>query len=176
MTLAILDRDVAERLTDRDWPEIAGMQEEFRSTLTRESRAHRNWRRGGNIVVTAGGGARDWMLPIANALDELLSLPANWDSHGARALSLAYVPAVLQLLLEVMPDDAPLPAIVPTSGGGIQLEWHTRGIDLEVEFVTPTRVWGLYEDLRSGQVWEAELTFDRTLLVKAIAELAQRAA
>jgi hypothetical protein len=38
------------------------------------------------------------------------------------------------VLVEVMDNDAPAPSVVPLSDGGVQLEWHRRGRNLEIEF------------------------------------------
>jgi len=176
MTLALMGNNLAERLTDRDWPEsTASMSAGLRTTLSEGEREHRFRCQGGKIVITVGRDTPAWMVPTTKALVELLSLPPNWDTYGASRIDPTYIPAVLQLLLGVMQGETPLPAVVPTSRGGIQLEWHTRGIDLEVEFASPFRVLGLYEDLRSDRRWEAELTFDLTPLARAIAQLTERA-
>ncbi len=41
------------------------------------------------------------------------------------------------LLNCVSPDD-PVPSVVPTARGGILLEWHEGGIDLEVDIRSPS--------------------------------------
>jgi hypothetical protein len=40
----------------------------------------------------------------------------------------------LTVLVEVMENDAPAPSVVPLDDGGIQVEWHRRGRNLEIEF------------------------------------------
>lgn len=57
-------------------------------------------------------------------LDRLADLKANWDSYGAPALSSAALKVARTML------DAP--QVVPTPGGGIQLEWHQDGLDIEI--------------------------------------------
>ena len=56
----------------------------------------------------------------------------------------------------------------------MQIEWHTRGVDLEIEFETPFLIRGSFEDHRTGQSWEKDLSFDQNALVQAIAVLSQR--
>ena len=114
------------------------------------------------------------MGPTAQALIELLDLPENWDSYGARSINREIALSALQLLSETMPDDTPTPAVVPTNRGGVQLEWHTRGIDLEIEIQSIGRIYVSYEDHRSGDEWEAELTSDLTRLSDALSELSRR--
>jgi hypothetical protein len=56
-----------------------------------------------------------WHAALA-PLAELASLPANWDSYGAPAISPAAV-AYVRLFLDAL-------HLVPTSAGGISMEWH----------------------------------------------------
>ena len=58
------------------------------------------------------------------ALTELRSLKPNWNSYKARAITDAALKTAAVLLTEN-------PQIVPCSNGGIQIEWHTKGIDFE---------------------------------------------
>src|SRR5947209_2702348 len=62
----------------------------------------------------------------------LLDLPPNWNSHGARPIDLKAVEFALNVLLQTMQPDTPLPTVVPLPRGGIQMEWHLSGIDFEV--------------------------------------------
>ena len=71
---------------------------------------------------------------------ELLKLPANWDNEGALPIRLENVLAAIDISRDVMQSTTPAPSVVPTNRGGVQLEWHTGGLDLEVEIVSPTRV------------------------------------
>ncbi|MGH7974771.1 MAG: hypothetical protein ACREBR_04550 [bacterium] len=68
-------------------------------------------------------------------LQELSQLKENWDSYGGKPISdLAIAQAELFLqTFEVI--QANRPQIVPTSIGGLQLEWHQGGFDLEVEIL-----------------------------------------
>lgn len=129
---------------------------------------------GGQVVLSAlwQGPEPAWLRPTMEVLAQLLALPADWDSYGARRIGQAAVTSVLALLREVMPDDAPAPQIVPTAAGGVQMEWHMRGIDLEV-CVRPTgEGWVLFEDLETGEEWEGPAP-DR--LAAALNTLTQRA-
>ena len=57
-----------------------------------------------------------------------------------------------------MRKDLPSPSIVPTSRGGVQIEWHVKGIDLEIEVVTPHRFQASFEDAVTEEGWEKEIT------------------
>lgn len=129
---------------------------------------------GGKLVIEAEGEEPQWFLATAQALVELLYLQRDWDSYGALPINPEAVRFTLQLLSETMQADTPAPRVIPTTHGGVQLEWHIRGIDLEVEIQEPERIYVSYEDHRSGTEWETELAFDLTRLSDAISELSRR--
>ena len=66
-------------------------------------------------------------------ITDLALLPANWDSYGAKTIAYDSVLYSTHLFCQVMFENTPMPQVVPTKSGDIQLEWHTYGIDLEVE-------------------------------------------
>ena len=98
----------------------------------------------------------------------------DWDGYGGRAIDFNTIYSTFELLKLVMKDETPVPSIVPTSIGGIQIEWHVHGIDLEVEFITPVRLEGLFEDSVTGVEWEKDLTLNLNPLVEAISILTNR--
>lgn len=55
------------------------------------------------------------------SLEELKELPANWDSYGAVTITEAALNTANNL------------TFVPLSNGGIQIELHTGGVDMELE-------------------------------------------
>jgi len=66
-------------------------------------------------------------------LMELNLLKDNWDSYGGKPITeLALVGADL-LLKALSGIQAVEPFICPCSNGGLQLEWHRNGYDLEIE-------------------------------------------
>lgn len=115
-----------------------------------------------------------WYEPTLKALASLSSLQENWDGNGAARPKPVVSDAAMALLTRVMRDDTPAPSVVPTTRGGIQLEWHIRGIDLEVEFVSPQEIHGFFEDLQNGGAWEENLSDDIFPLVHAITRLSSR--
>jgi len=55
---------------------------------------------------------------------------AGWDSYGAAPVSdaaLAAVPRILEVIGQT-------PWIVPCNDGGVQFEWHSGDIDIEIAF------------------------------------------
>ena len=77
-----------------------------------------------------------WLRPT---IRRMLTLPwdnDNWNDD-ARPTDPAAAANLLLLLASILDDTAPTPIIVPTWRGGVQAEWHTNGVDLEIE-VDPT--------------------------------------
>lgn len=62
----------------------------------------------------------------------LLELRAGWDSNNAKPVQREAVNGALQVLSKVLGPATPSPQVVPTVGGGLQLEWHSGGLDIEV--------------------------------------------
>ena len=126
---------------------------------------------GGDLRVVVEGRPPTWMLPTVKALCEVLDLPADWDSYGSPTVDSHVVAAAIDILMQVMRDDTPAPSVVPTNRGSVQFEWHTRGVDIEVEVVSPQRIRLLFEDQASGVEKREEITWDLRALADAIGRL-----
>ncbi len=129
---------------------------------------------GGTVVIELEENEPAWLAPTLRTLAEILQLRPDWDSYGARIIDPDAVADALTLLTETMHMHTPPPIISPTNRGGIQLEWHTRGIDLEIERTAPDRVHVFCEDDRHGTEWEGDLSVDFSRLSGYLAELARR--
>lgn len=70
----------------------------------------------------------------------LLGLKPGWDSYKAKAINPACVNAAVDLLGK-LPQHMKMPAVVPMSNGGVQLEWHTRNYELEITFEDKAYFW-----------------------------------
>lgn len=111
----------------------------------------------------------EWLSPVVERLSALLALPSDWDSYGAKPVDPQLALTALKLLGRVMHNDSPSPSVVPTSSGGLQLEWHARGIDVEVAIASPHDVHLSFED--ASGAWEKRLSNDLSPLAKAIAQI-----
>ncbi len=63
----------------------------------------------------------------------LQKLEKDWDSYGSVPIDHSCMQRAVGFILAVgscMPE----PSVVPCSHGGVQLEWHQDGVDLEIEF------------------------------------------
>ena len=103
------------------------------------------------------------------------SLKDDWDSYGAKKISPQSVDLAIDLLQLIVQSDTPPPSLVPSPSGHIQAEWHTGGIDLEVEFESATSIRVLFEDLNDpNRDWEDVLSTDLTSLSSAVVEVTRR--
>lgn len=78
--------------------------------------------------------APTWLLHATERAGALLVLPFDWDLQGAPAINPTTIQTALDALCLLMDQHSSLPAWTPTREGGVQLDWHENGIDLEIEF------------------------------------------
>lgn len=116
-----------------------------------------------------------WFNRAMAELEALRHLNKNWDSYGAPRINRQSLTEARSLLRELARSKTPAPSVVPTSDGSVQLEWHTRGIDLEVRWISTTTVHVCLEDLRGvlGAI-DDDLLYDFLPLKAAIRELTSR--
>ena len=132
---------------------------------------------GRTILVKGSRLPPPWVTKAIDLLNTLLALDEDWDSYGARKVSMESASTAIKILLYIMEDDTPLPSIVPKTSGNVQLEWHRSGIDLEVE-VTPSGKFSMfYEDERDNCENEFLACSDRNLqlLFNYVDQITQRA-
>ena len=84
-----------------------------------------------------------WKTSVEEQLLALLRLDQNWDSFNARPIETGAVWKALTLAKELAEPGVPQPSVVPAPSGGVQLEWHLRGLSLEVE-IDPGGAIGLF--------------------------------
>jgi len=100
-------------------------------------------------------------------------LEEDWDSYGARPIEPRCALTAAQLILGLLGSDDPEPAVVPTTAGGIQFEWHRRGASLEIEVAALARVNVFFEDHALDDHQEFVLTGDPAPLVSLLERLGQ---
>lgn len=100
--------------------------------------------------------------PIVNVIrkaSELVHLPSGWNSYGARSVANEAVEAAIAFLVEATSasPNVVAPAVVPTVRGGLQLEWHRQGVDIEIEFGPDASGSWYAEDRETAETVEAPL-------------------
>jgi len=119
-----------------------------------------------------------WAEPLITAAARSLALPENWDSYGAKQVRLGLVEATIKFVLIVASayPKLPAPSLVPTPDGGVQIEWHTRDIDLEIESIGAWRFIVVAVDRLLGEEWDAEVGADLRQLFAWLTRLNNRVA
>lgn len=96
-------------------------------------------------------------MPVIERVVELAELPGGWNSCDANPVSATALRRTLEFLLEHVTPGVDLPAVVPTVRGGLQLEWHNNGLDVEVEIASDGPVSLFMEDTTTGETTEMNL-------------------
>jgi hypothetical protein len=111
-----------------------------------------------------------WLADCAGRIAELSALPPGWDGHRGRPVdrrNLLDAWALLKRLADVVVVG---PAVVPTVTGGVALEWHQRGVDIEIEFISPALPSVSYEDATGYEV-EGPLADHANVVAGALIQL-----
>jgi hypothetical protein len=104
-----------------------------------------------------------------------MDLPENWNSYGSKRVDPAIARQASDLLVQLAQPETPEPAIVPTQRGGIQIEWHDRGIDLEINLLSPQEMDVSFDDEQDGEEWERKLHYpDIGPLTRAVTKFSNR--
>ena len=112
-----------------------------------------------------------WLKETKETLQGFATLPQGWDSYGAKSIERHALDSAIELLRRIAQPDTPKPAVVPTNRGGVQIEWHTRGVDLEIEITPHGDIRLLYENPKENANEELELGYDLKPLADLIAKL-----
>ncbi len=103
-------------------------------------------------------------------------LQGNQTSRISLVITTPNLNANGKLLQRVMRPRTPIPQVTPSAAGGVQLEWHEKGVDLELHVTAPYQ-WELwFRDLQDpiSQPVSLELTDDFSELKRPIALLTTR--
>ena len=85
---------------------------------------------------------------------EFTNLKRGWDGFIASPVSIEKANVVMQLIDRLIKRNVPRPSIVPTYDGSIQLEWHKKNYQLEIEFTKLTEVEGLLINRKTDEMQE----------------------
>jgi len=110
------------------------------------------------LAVSDTDSIPSWLEPAMVSALKLLLLPTNWDLEGGHPIGHPSILAALRALRELMNDGSSLPQWLPTSEGGVQLEWHESKVDLEIEFNSQgTDAYVVFGDLVDSRDWDGSL-------------------
>jgi|SRR6185312_3240420 len=108
---------------------------------------------------------------VVNKLNELLKLPPNWDSYGARPPELDAAVNAFALIERIVAGGESMPRIVPTVDGGIQLEWHANSKYLEVVARADKTLSAYFEDEDGGEPFDEDLAWNSPLLPHLVGKM-----
>ena len=86
----------------------------------------------------------------------LTTLPRGWDGYHGVPVTRANVQMAAHFLDRFLDSSSAAPWLVPLSGGGLQLEWHQGGLDIEVAYPADDVPEMYVRDLASGEEWEID--------------------
>jgi hypothetical protein len=92
-------------------------------------------------------------------------------SYGGVPVQPSAVKATSAILFAYARPSSPPPTVVPTTRGGIQIEWHTPSVELETSVAPPSCISALFENRATGEEWERDFRSDLSELAKAIGQL-----
>lgn len=121
-------------------------------------------------VGAESGATTPGYVQTAKKLVELLELPGGWNSYNAKPITRENVSFALSLLAEVMRKNTPMPHVVPKVRGGVRLEWHRQGMDIEIDIDSPERV-SFFADNLQGTEEPVEQALDVNVLAKWVGQL-----
>ncbi len=108
------------------------------------------------IIIEVKGPEPAWFYPTLSWLQRLNHLGENWDSYGGRPPQDDVIVNALELIGHLLGHDSTPPAIVPTSAGGVQLEWHRAGDELEIRVAPNGEISAFRVNEAAGEVDELD--------------------
>ena len=101
-----------------------------------------------------------WFEKILEKIIAISELEDNWDTQGAPQINPDCLLAAIKLLVCIAQPDTPEPIVLPTLNGGIQFEWHTPKVELEIEILDISGFIVLFKDQDGNEIdWEDEISF-----------------
>lgn len=100
----------------------------------------------------------DWIDAVNEVIDDLSKLKEDWDSYRARPIQASAVQAAKRLLADSASLNTPRPKVGPTCLGGVQIEWHRKGYDVEIDVGPEGAVSAFIQHVPSDQVlWDGRV-------------------
>jgi hypothetical protein len=103
---------------------------------------------------------RSWKEEVNQRLTELMQLPPGWDGYAAVPVGLDNAAFAFSALSSIMTLATPVPSIVPTVNGSLQIEWHTSKGDIELRIRRPNSVHAWFSKVDDDDESEVDLTLD----------------
>jgi hypothetical protein len=92
-----------------------------------------------------------WLYPVLHRLQHLAKLDENWDSYGGLPPTDKSIFVTLAVLAHVLRYESGAPMIFPLAEGGVQVEWHRGGEELEIRAAADGAISAFRFDERAGR-------------------------
>ncbi|HET6620272.1 MAG TPA: hypothetical protein VFG64_10050 [Dongiaceae bacterium] len=92
-----------------------------------------------------------WLGRVTEEIISLTRLELGWDSYNAVPVDSSVAIYALEVLASIVTDTTPAGSIHPLPGGGLQVEWHRGGEDLEMTFYRPYETEVTYVDVAGDE-------------------------
>lgn len=112
-----------------------------------------------------------WWNLIQNKMGKFICLPENWDGHGGRPTRFQCAYFAMHILEVTCSPTTPEPSIVPCANGGLQIEWHINGYDIEIYVEKPNKIYAWRGTLEDEEGEECNLTTDFTRIAHWVNEI-----
>jgi hypothetical protein len=110
---------------------------------------------GPDVYKVVAPDASPWYEAALDQISDLTGLAVGWNGYDAREVKADMaIPAAAFLAKVAFPGIA-APSITPLADGGVQVEWHRGGLDIEIAFSDDEP--GVYIVDREGEGAEMEL-------------------
>lgn len=106
---------------------------------------------------------------VEQQLSPLRSLAEGWDTYGAPSIDIEAIRGAESLLVSLSAARLPLPYVVPTSKGGVALEWHRGALELLIEiYPGGAEPAAYFADDETGEEWDQPLSASEERLIAAL--------
>lgn len=114
-----------------------------------------------------------WVKQVGQQLQELHELGPNWTGYRASPVQDRLIEtAFSDVLAAVMPDGGAVPQVVPRADGGLQIEWHHGGWDIEVTLDPLGEIWVDASSVDGDEEWDGDFTSRQDDLKALLQEIA----
>jgi hypothetical protein len=116
----------------------------------------------------------EWSTQLRERLNELTSLQVGWDGYRGVPVRFDCARFALTILNALYNKRVPAPNLVPGIDGTMQIEWHCRGFDVELDVIDVGQVEAYRMDIENNKEEELNLEVDFTKISNWIEEMAAR--
>ncbi len=115
-----------------------------------------------------------WEGSVVHQLLAASFLREGWDGFGAGPIRRDVIIFTTHVLEQIMLPNTPAPHVTPMSHGGLMIEWHEHGIELEIEIEKPGHMWVSFEDSLENIDQEEPVSSDLRMFIMPIEKLTKR--